>query len=236
MPYLSPQDRLIVALDYPTLDQAAQTARLLAGKVGVVKVGLELVGGAGPAAVSRMRELGHRVFWDTKLHDIPNTVAGGAAQVGRAGAAMFTVHSLGGRAMVTAAREAVEPFSPRPLVLAVTLLTSMDEETLAQVGIAGPVEQRVVALARMAQAAGADGVVASPHEVTALRVACGPDFLIVTPGVRPAGAAAGDQKRVATPAQALAAGADYLVIGRPIAAAADPAAAARAVVQEMAGG
>lgn len=232
---MQPHERIIVALDVPALPQAERLAGLLVGKVGLLKVGLELVGAAGPRAVRRLVAAGHRVFWDTKLHDIPNTVAGGAAQVGRAGAAMFTVHSLGGRAMIAAAREAVEPFTPRPLVLAVTLLTSMNEQTLAEVGIAGPVASRVAALARLAQAAGADGVIASPHEVPAVRAACGPGFLIVTPGVRPAGQAVGDQQRVATPAQALAAGADYLVIGRPITRAPDPPAAALAIGQEMAG-
>jgi len=231
---MQPHERIIVALDVPALPEAERLAGLLAGKVGLFKVGLELVGAAGPEAVRRLAAAGHRVFWDAKLHDIPNTVAGGAAAVGRAGATMFTVHSLGGRTMIAAAREAVEAFSPRPLVLAVTLLTSMNEQTLAEVGIAGPVGERVPALARLAQEAGADGVIASPHEVRAVRAACGSGFLIVTPGVRPSGEAAGDQRRVATPAEALAAGADYLVIGRPITRAANPAAAAAAIGQEMA--
>ena len=235
MAALQPYQRIIVALDFPTLPEAEAMASLLAGSVGVVKVGLELVAGAGPQAVRRMRELGHQVFWDTKLHDIPNTVAGAAAQVGRAGAAMYTVHALGGREMVAAAREAVAGCAPRPRVLAITLLTSMSEDTLAQVGIRGPVEERVVSLALLAQEAGADGVVASPHEVAAIRAACGPSLLIVTPGIRPAGAQAGDQQRPGTPAQAVAAGADYLVIGRPITRAADPAQAVAAIVQEIEG-
>ena len=235
MAVLAPYQRIILALDYPALPEAEEMAARLAGRVGLVKVGLELVAAAGPEAVRRLAGQGHRVFWDTKLHDIPHTVAGAAAQVGRAGAAMFTVHALGGKAMLVAAREAVAGFTPRPLLLAVTLLTSMDEATLAEVGLQGPVAERVAALARLAQAAGADGVVASPGEIAAVRAACGPTFLVVTPGVRPAGAAAGDQKRLAAPGQALQAGADYLVIGRPITQAADPVRALQHIIQEMAG-
>jgi orotidine-5'-phosphate decarboxylase len=171
------------------------------------------------------------VFLDLKYHDIPNTVAGAVAAASRLGVTLADVHGLGGPAMMEAAAGART--DDGTLLLAITVLTSHDEGTLAQIGLAGPIAEAVPRLARLAAASGMDGVVASPHEVALIREACGRDFLIVTPGIRPAGAAKGDQARLATPAAALAAGADYIVVGRPITAAADPAAAADAIVAEM---
>jgi orotidine-5'-phosphate decarboxylase len=228
---MEPRERLIVALDVADAAAARTLVGRLRGHVGAFKVGQQLFTAAGPGVVSEIVALGERVFLDLKFHDIPNTVAGAIASASRLGAALVDVHGLGGRAMIEAAVAARGQAGPR--LLAITILTSHDEETLRQIGLAGPVPEAVLRLALLARAAGADGVVASPHEVGLVRGACGGDFLIVTPGIRPAGAAHGDQARAATPAAALAAGADYLVVGRPITAADDPAAAADAIVGEM---
>jgi orotidine-5'-phosphate decarboxylase len=175
------------------------------------------------------------VFLDLKFHDIPNTVARSVAAAAELpGVQMMTLHSLGGLAMMKAAREAVGARKKRPALLGVTILTSLDSAALRQIGISGTPAARVVALARLAKKAGLDGVVASAHEARAIRRACGPSFLIVVPGIRPASAAANDQARVATPADAIRAGANYLVVGRPITGAADPGAAARAITEEIA--
>jgi orotidine-5'-phosphate decarboxylase len=228
---MEPRERLIVALDVEDAAAASALVGRLRGHVGSFKVGKQLFTAAGPGPVREIVELGERVFLDLKFHDIPNTVAGAIASASRLGVSLVDVHGLGGRAMIEAAVAARGETGPR--LLAITILTSHDEETLRQIGLAGPVPEAVLRLALLARAAGADGVVASPHEVGLVRGACGGDFLIVTPGIRPAGAAHGDQARAATPAAALAAGADYLVVGRPITAADDPAAAADAIVGEM---
>jgi orotidine-5'-phosphate decarboxylase len=228
---VSPKDRLIVALDVPEVDQARALAARLAGHVGVFKIGKQLFTAAGPAMVSELVASGSAVFLDLKYHDIPNTVAGASAAAARLGVALVTVHALGGRGMIAAAAQAVRATATR--VLAVTILTSHDEATLEEIGVAGPVASAVERLALLARSAGAHGVVASPREIAAIRKACGPDFLIVTPGIRPIGARADDQSRIATPAAALAAGADYLVVGRPITESPDPAAAADAIAAEM---
>ena len=200
-----------------------------------MKVGSELFTAEGPRAVRALAGLGFGVFLDPKFHDIPNTVAGAVAAAAELPKVrLLTVHTLGGTVMMQAAREAVGSNKNRPKLLGVTVLTSMDEPALQAVGISGSPAERALALARLAQEAGLDGVVASGHEARAIREACGPKFLIVVPGVRPASAAANDQSRVTTPAQAIAAGADYLVVGRPITEAKKPRDAALAIAKEIA--
>jgi orotidine-5'-phosphate decarboxylase len=228
---MNARDRLIVALDVPKADDARALVDRLAGHVGLFKVGSQIFTAAGPELVREIVARGQKVFLDLKFHDIPKTVAGAVASASRLGVSLVDVHGLGGRAMVEAAAGALPAMGTR--LLAITILTSHDEETLDEIGVNGSMAESVRRLALLAKEAGADGVVASPHEVAIVREACGSGFLIVTPGIRPAGAALGDQARAATPAAALAAGADYLVVGRPITEAADPAAAADAIVREM---
>jgi orotidine-5'-phosphate decarboxylase len=227
-------DRLICALDVADLAAAERALTALAGVVRFYKVGLELYTASGPEAVRRVRARGARVFLDLKICDIPATARGAARAAAGLGVDLFTVHALGGAPMIAAAREASEA-AGGPKILAVTVLTSLAEADLAALGVAGPVGAAVVRLGRAAIDAGAHGLVASPREVGALRGALGPEVLLVTPGVRPAGAAAGDQKRTMTPAEAIGAGADLLVVGRPILGAPDPAAAARAILAEVGG-
>ncbi len=225
------RDRLIVALDVPKADAARVLVDRLSGRVGLFKVGNQLFTAAGPELVREIVGRGEKVFLDLKYHDIPNTVAGAVASASRLGVSLVDVHGLGGRAMMEAAVGALPAMGTR--LLAITILTSHDDETLDEIGVNGSVVESVRRLAELAKDAGTDGVVASPQEVGMIREACGRDFLIVTPGIRPAGAAPGDQARPATPAAALSAGADYLVVGRPITEAADPGAAADAIVAEM---
>ncbi|HSV72393.1 MAG TPA: orotidine-5'-phosphate decarboxylase [Chthonomonadales bacterium] len=233
-------DRLIVAVDVPDAGEALRLAHRLRGRVGALKVGLELANAAGIDILDRLRDGGApRVFYDCKLHDIPNTVAGATRAIAARGVWMMNVHASGGSRMVRAAAEALAQASlagrPRPLLLGVTLLTSIAPEELAdelRVGL-DPIAY-VRELALLSRDAGADGVVASPLEIGAVRDACGPGFLIVTPGVRPHGADRGDQRRVATPGEAIRAGATHIVVGRPVTAAPDPAAAAEAIVEEIA--
>jgi orotidine-5'-phosphate decarboxylase len=228
---MNARDRLIVALDVPKADAARALLDRLAGHVGMFKVGSQLFTAAGPDLVHEIVGRGEKVFLDLKFHDIPNTVAGAVASASRLGVSFIDVHGLGGRAMMEAGVGALPAMGTR--LLAITILTSHDEESLGEIGVNGSMADSVRRLAQLAKEAGTDGVVASPHEVALVREACGTDFLIVTPGIRPAGAARGDQARAATPAAALAAGADYVVVGRPITEAADPAAAADAIVGEM---
>jgi orotidine-5'-phosphate decarboxylase len=230
---MNARDRLIVALDVPKADAARALLDRLAGRVGLFKVGSQLFTAAGPDLVREIVARGEKVFLDLKYHDIPNTVAGAVASAVRLGVSLVDVHGLGGGAMVEAAVGALPAMGTR--LLAITILTSHDEETLDEIGLNGTMLDSVRRLAVLAKEAGADGVVASPHEVALIRETCGSDFLIVTPGIRPVGAATGDQARAATPRAALAAGADYLVVGRPITEAPDPAAAADAIVREMEG-
>lgn len=235
-----PRDRLIVALDVESLAQAEALLDRLHGVVSTFKVGTQLFTAAGPAAVELIQKRGGRVFLDLKYHDIPNTVAGAVRGATRLGVAMLTLHASGGSAMLqaaaTAAKMAAHEFNgPKPLCLAVTVLTSLDRAALhRELNVPLSVEAQVLDLARLAKAAGADGSVASPQEIRALRVGLGREWVIVTPGVRPAGSAPDDQARVATPEAALQAGADYLVIGRPITAAPDPQKAARVILEAMA--
>ncbi|GGC51420.1 orotidine 5'-phosphate decarboxylase [Siccirubricoccus deserti] len=222
--------RIIPAIDTADPARAEVLAAALAPGCGALKLGLELFTAEGPEAVRRIAPHAP-VFLDLKLHDIPNTVAGAVRSLLPLRPAMLTLHAGGGAAMITAAREAAEAAgAARPILLAVTVLTSIDAATLAETGVAGGTVQQVLRLARLALAAGADGLVCSPQEVARIRDAFGQAPMLVVPGVRPAGSALGDQARVATPAEAVAAGADWLVIGRPITGAADPAAALSAIV------
>ncbi len=228
---MTPKDRLIVALDLPDAVRARAMVDRLAGKVGMLKVGSQLFTAAGPDFVRETVARGEKVFLDLKYHDIPHTVAGAVSAASQLGVSLMTVHALGGAEMLQAAVGAMPAMGVR--LLAVTILTSHDDDSLGAVGMAGSLAESVRRLARLALDAGADGVIASPQEVALVREVCGPDFLIVTPGIRPAGSARGDQARAATPAAARAAGADYVVVGRPVLEAADPAAAAAAIVREM---
>lgn len=229
---------ILIALDVSSADEALAMADTLRGAVGGYKVGSQLFTAEGPEIVRSLAMRGDKVFLDLKFHDIPNTVAGAIASASRLGAWMMNVHACGGPAMMTAARDAADRAASgavtRPVVIAVTVLTSMDAATLRAVGVDRSPLDQVVQLARMAQDAGLDGVVASPLETAAIRTACGPGFLIVTPGIR--GGAAGDvkndQSRTMTPAEAMQAGASYLVVGRPITAAASPQDAARQIAED----
>lgn len=228
-----PEGRLIVALDTPELARAEVLAGLVVPAAGLLKLGLELFCAAGPPALARL-SLHAPVFLDLKLHDIPNTVAAAVAALAPLGAAMLTLHAGGGPAMINAARRAGEASGgARPILLVVTVLTSMDEAQLKATGVAGAPAQQVLRLARMAMDAGADGLICSPREVALIRDALGDAPLLVVPGIRPAGSATGDQLRVATPQDAVAAGADWIVVGRPITESADPAAAAAAITASL---
>jgi len=230
---------ILVALDVESAARAIELADLLRGSVGGFKIGKQLFTAAGPAMVRELTERGDRVFLDLKFHDIPNTVAGAVQSAVATGAWMVNVHASGGSAMMKAAADAARKTAatlgrPRPLVIAVTVLTSMDDAGLAEIGVARPMLDQVVHLARLAQASGLDGVVASPQEVGAIRAACGADFQIVTPGIRPADQQGkDDQARTLTPAQAIAAGSSYLVIGRPITAAPNPREAAETIAATL---
>ena len=232
--------RLIFALDVDSFEKAQGWVDQLSGQVGLFKVGKQLFTRCGPKVIEMIRERGADVFLDLKYHDIPNTVAKAGVEACRLGVGMFNVHALGGLEMMQKTVEEVDAWcqqnkQPRPIMLAVTILTSSTEETLRAVGIDRPVTEMVPRLAMLTKEAGFDGVVASPKEVELIRAACGNDFFIVTPGVRPSFAAMDDQKRVTTPAEAISAGASHLVIGRPISAAANPAEAAQLILKEIAG-
>jgi orotidine-5'-phosphate decarboxylase len=231
------RDRIIVAIDTPDAERALSLAEALKGHAEHLKVGSTLFLAEGPAIVGRLRGLGFDVFVDCKLHDIPHQVAGAVRELTHLGASMLTVHASGGRAMLAAAVEAAHTASadfgvPRPEVIAVTVLTSLDAHALAEVGVPARPMQQVALLARLARAQGCDGVVCSPEETAELRSLLGPEATIVTPGVRPMWAEQGDQARISTPNAALAAGATCLVIGRPITDAADPAGAFERIVAE----
>lgn len=224
---------VFVALDTPDLYRAVELAKSIKPYVGGLKVGLEFITANGPDGICAIVNLGLPVFADVKFHDIPNTVAGASRAIASTGVAMFNIHVSGSVAMIRAAVEAAAGSEARPRVLGVTVLTSMEESDLEMVGQNGDMREQVLRLARLAKSTGLDGVVCSPHEIAAIREACGPDCLIVTPGIRPVGAHRGDQRRLTTPLEAMHAGADILVIGRPITGASDPAAAARAIAAEI---
>jgi len=227
---LEARQRICAALDFAGWTEAEAFARAIAPHVGMLKVGLELFSAEGPPVVRAAATLGLPVFLDLKLHDIPATVEGAARSAAATGAALLTVHASGGPEMV---RAAVRGAGGRLRILAVTVLTSLDGEALERIGLAGPPQAAVLRLARLAVEAGAGGLVCSPHEVAAVRAAVGPGPLLVVPGVRPAGSARGDQARVASPADAVRAGADVIVVGRPLRDAPDPVAAARAIAAEL---
>ena len=226
-------EKVCLALDFATRAEVLAAARRFAGRVGWMKVGLEAFVAEGPSLVSDVAAMGAKVFLDLKFHDIPATVAGAVASAARSGAAIVNVHASGGRAMLEAARQAADRAGLARLI-AVTLLTSIDTKALADLPAAGTPEGIARRLALLAKDCGLDGVVCSATDLAAIRGACGPEFFTVVPGIRPAGADVQDQKRVATPASALAAGADLLVIGRPITAAPDPDAALSRILDEIA--
>lgn len=238
-----PRSSLIVALDFDSLSSAVKFAGKLADLVGLFKIGSQLFTAAGPSAVKEISALGPGIFLDLKFHDIPNTVAGAVlASAAMPGVQLVNVHALGGKAMLEAAAQAVGAGVPlgadRTRLLAVTILTSMDSKGMREAGIGGTPVGRAVKLAQLAKKAGVDGVVASVQEAKAIRKACGREFLIVTPGVRPKDAQVGrkkdDQARTATPSEAIRAGADYIIVGRPILTASDPRALTQAIVDEIA--
>jgi orotidine-5'-phosphate decarboxylase len=236
---IDPRDRLIVALDTPSLGDAEKMADRLQDAVRWFKIGSPLFTAAGPQAITALLPRG-RIFLDLKFHDIPSTVAGGVEAAARHGVSLCTVHAAGGVAMMRAALEAAERGAAAaghvpPRLLAVTLLTSVDAAVLADLGIPGIPHEAAVRLARLAKTAGLSGAVTSPLEVGAIRAACGPGFLLVCPGIRSEGEPAGDQRRTHTPRQAIAAGADMLVVGRPVTRAADPRAAAQAILRQIGG-
>ncbi len=221
----SPQQSVLVALDVPTRERALELASQLSSHVGGLKIGLELFCACGPQIVE---EIGpQRVFLDLKFHDIPNTVAAASRVAARLGVHIFNVHCLGGLDMMRAAADAAREINPDVKVIGVTILTSHDSDSLQKIGLSETPEQAVPRLAALAQEAGLDGVVCSAREIALVRAACGDDFLLVTPGIRPANSERGDQKRVLTPSEAIKAGANYLVVGRPITGAADPVKAAQ---------
>ena len=232
------RDRLILALDLPSLESAEEMVKRLQGTIHLFKVGLSLFTAAGPRVISRIHEQGGRVFLDLKFHDIPQTVAAAVAKAVEWGVFMLDLHVAGGREMMRAAAQAVVERAEaigveRPRLIGVTVLTSLTQDDLQALGIGCAVEEQVLALARLAQESGLDGVVASPHEVRAIRRRFGPDLLVVTPGIRPKAAEPDDQRRIATAREAIRAGANYVVVGRPILTAADPVEAAERLVAEI---
>lgn len=227
------KDRLIVALDTSTASEAQKIVVSLGDSVSTYKVGKQLFTAEGPQFVRELARAGKRVFLDLKFHDIPNTVAGAVRSAAELGVTMLTVHGSGGSKMLRAAAEASAQSKSKPLILAVTVLTSLSDNDLQEIGVSGRTVDQVLRLAALAQTAGCGGIVASPQEIGSIRRAFGPGLTIVTPGIRPAGAEVGDQARVATPAAAIDSGATYLVIGRPITDAALPVEAAKRIMQEI---
>lgn len=231
---MDPRQRLIVALDVSSSVAARNIVAAVGDSALAYKVGMQLYTAEGPAIVRDLVRSGRRVFLDLKYHDIPNTVGAAVCEAAKLGVSMLTVHASGGSKMLRAAVEGARAVNPDLLVLAVTVLTSLDDPDLSMLGIRGVVLDQVLRLAALALSNGCGGVVASAREAAALREEFGRDFAIVTPGVRPAGAGAHDQARVVTPAEAIAAGASYIVVGRPITEAMDPAAEARAILGQIA--
>ena len=230
---MSPENPVFVALDTTDLDQARRLAASVRGSVGGLKLGLEFFNAHGPAGVRPFVESGLPVFLDLKYHDIPNTVAGAVRAAARLGVSILNVHAQGGAAMMRAALDAAKSVSPSTRLIAVTMLTSLGDEDLPSLGLQPPVADQVLRLAALTRECGLDGVVCSAHEIVRLRKALGPDFLLVVPGIRPTGSELGDQRRVMGPAQARDAGANILVVGRPITGAPDPGLAARDIAQSL---
>lgn len=239
---MAAKDKIIVALDVSTESEAIDLVHDLKDHVGAFKIGMELFNSAGPKIIEKVRDAGAgRIFYDSKYHDIPNTVAGASRAAARMGVWMFNIHAEGGSAMMRAASDAAHEEADRqgiepPIIIAVTLLTSIGQDTLSnELAVQMPLSEYVPHLALLAQDSGLDGVVASPHEISAIKAACGGDFLVVTPGVRPSWASANDQKRIMTPGDAVRNGADYLVIGRAITSADDRIGAAKRIIEELEG-
>ena len=231
---MQPHERLIVALDVSTATAARKIVAAVGDSTSAYKVGMQLYTAEGPEMVRELVEAGRRVFLDLKYHDIPNTVGAAVHEAAKLGVSMLTVHASGGGKMLKAAAESALAANPDLLLLGVTVLTSLNDTDLETMGLRGGVNEQVLRLAALALANGCKGVVASAHECSALRQEFGPDFTIVTPGVRPAGSGHDDQARVVTPAEAISAGATYIVVGRPITEARDPAAEARAILGQLA--
>lgn len=232
---LSPRDRLIVALDVSSAAEAQRIVTAVGGSATTFKIGKQLFVAEGPSIVRDLIASGRKIFLDLKFHDIPNTVAGAVSEAARLKVSMLTVHASGGSKMLKAASEAAAQSDSKPLILAVTVLTSLNESDLEELGITAGVPTQVLRLAGIALQAGCGGIVASAKEASHLRQSLGTGFPIVTPGVRPAGADAGDQARLVTPKDAIAAGASHIVVGRPITASSDPATAAAAILAEISG-
>jgi len=234
-----PKEHLIIALDVPGRDEALRLAERLAGKVGYLKIGLQLFTACGPEIVREIRSMGNKIFLDLKLHDIPNTVAGAVREAARLQVSLLTLHTMGGPAMMRAASEAAReaetiPGAVSPRLLGVTVLTSIDQAEAEKVGLSGSIESMVLRLANLADASGIDGIVCSPLELDSLSAHRPGKLFFVTPGIRPAGSSADDQSRITTPAQAIAGGARHLVVGRPVTRSENPAAAASRIVEEIA--
>jgi orotidine-5'-phosphate decarboxylase len=229
------KEKILLVLDVSSREEAMKLVRPLYEHVGMFKVGMQLFTAEGPSLVREIVELGGKVFLDLKFHDIPNTVSHGVLEAAKLGVSLMTIHAAGGRAMMeTVAKELEDQFGNRkPMVVAVTVLTSLNDTALAEIGITRPMEQQVVAMAKIAEECGIAGVVCSPHEIQRVRQAAGPNFKIVTPGIRMPGQSANDQQRLATPREALAAGADYIVVGRAVTAAPDPRGALDALVRSV---
>jgi orotidine-5'-phosphate decarboxylase len=229
------KEKILLVLDVSSREEAMKLVRPLYEHVGMFKVGMQLFTAEGPSLVREIVDLGGKVFLDLKFHDIPNTVSHGVLEAAKLGVSLMTIHAAGGRAMMeTVAKELQDKFGNRkPMVVAVTVLTSLNDTALAEVGIARPMAQQVVAMAKLAEECGIAGVVCSPQEIHLVRQAAGPNFKIVTPGIRMPGQSANDQQRLATPREALAAGADYIVVGRAVTAARDPRGALDALIQSV---
>lgn len=232
---ISSSPHLVVAMDFASADECLAMARRLSPQLCRLKVGKELFTAAGPALVERLMAQGFDVFLDLKFHDIPNTTAQAVRAAAQLGVWMVNVHASGGLRMMAAAREILEPLRQPPLLIAVTVLTSMEAADLAALGITRPLEEQVTGLAMLARQAGLDGVVCSAREAARLKQACGEDFLLVTPGIRPPGSDSDDQRRIVTPVQARRDGSDYLVVGRPVTRATDPLAVCKAIVHSIDG-
>jgi orotidine-5'-phosphate decarboxylase len=233
-----PKDRLIIALDVETADNALRIVRETAQFAGAFKIGLQLFASEGPRFVGELCSAGHKIFLDLKFHDIPNTVAKAGVEAARLGVWMFNIHALGGNEMMRRCVSEVGSFSessniPKPKIIAVTVLTSSSDDTLREIGIEAKANDEVVRLAKLAESGGLDGVVASARETELIRQSCGSKFLIVTPGIRPSDASNDDQQRVMTPVDAIRAGADHLVVGRPITSVTDVSAAAEKILNEI---
>lgn len=235
---MNERNKLIVALDMESLDKAQELVKILKPKVKIFKIGMQLFTAYGPKAVEIVKNAGAEVFLDLKFHDIPSTVSLAACEAVKMGVFMFNVHCLGGKAMLTAASQAVKDAADKrngkkPLLLGVTILTSMDRAELNRIGIAKSARKQVINLAILAKSCGLDGVVCSGEEIEIIKKTCGKDFITVVPGIRPAGKEAGDQKRVTTPSSAIKSGADFIVVGRPITESPDPLKAAESIIAEM---